>query len=291
MTTTSPILNGSISDANFYRCENHFNCSRRFLSLDTYCCERNGECCNWFQFMYNFNNKTGSSLVPYKSPTILTVFTMLILFVCLLFVSYCISILFCYCFKCGLFKRPRVVVISAVPIDNVSSASSDTTSMISSPKPHQSNSYRQRSKVGAKRNLRSPTARAVITNDCDNDSPFLIPSSNRSSTSSSNRRKNTNRHHSTRSESNNSYRTRSNNIQRRISLQQEHSSQLPNRQLNTFETVNGSIRSSRSSLSLDLHEIRTANELNTRQEVEPSAPSYYQDEKPPAYDEIVGRNY
>ena len=66
-----------------------------------------------FLFIFITNRSTNTTL-QYKSPTLITIFTLLISIICFLFISYCICILFCYYLKCGLFKVPTVVVINAV---------------------------------------------------------------------------------------------------------------------------------------------------------------------------------
>lgn len=112
-TTTSIDLAADLA----VRCDTHENCTSRIFSLDTYCCHSSQVCCNWFQYTITYNSySTKSSTpqsLPFKAPTILTILLILILIVCLLFVSYCFSILFCFCFKCGLFKRPRVILINS----------------------------------------------------------------------------------------------------------------------------------------------------------------------------------
>ena len=154
--------------------------------------------------------------------------------------------------------------------------------------------------------------------DYDNDSPFLIPphlaNKNRSSSSSSQRRsgQTANSNRSNRPTTSSSYRTSSSNlpstsasVQRRLSLSQvdEIERQRPSgtavalidmdlRADNQLETVNagGSLASSRaSSIGFTASLLDTDNQLSSRSAL-PSAPSYYQDEKPPAYDDIIKSN-
>ncbi len=93
-------------------CTTHTNCSSRILTLDTYCCSTTNNCCNWFEFTATY--KSTESLIPLKAPSILTVLAVLLLIIFFLFICYCFSILFCFCFKCGIFKRPKVVILTHV---------------------------------------------------------------------------------------------------------------------------------------------------------------------------------
>lgn len=119
-------------------CQTHENCSSRIFSLDAYCCQSRNYCCNWFE--YSTNYQPSKSTLPFKSPSILTVLIVLIVIVCLLFVSYCFSILFCFCFKCGLFRRPKIVLINSGSLPSSNTESGLTTAdLITSPK-HSTNS-------------------------------------------------------------------------------------------------------------------------------------------------------
>lgn len=191
------------------RCDSHANCSARILTLDTYCCQSTNHCCNWFQFAATY--RSAETEVRLKAPSILTILAMALLIVCFLFVSYCFSILFCFCFKCGIFKRPKVIIMRHItnsesglfasgnnsPKHSTSSTSSSSSSsshcspnrrnyrQISSNK-HQRGHKKNNSKSRGHRSTRSPTARAnrpqydaEIYVDFDSnqntDSPFLIP--------------------------------------------------------------------------------------------------------------------
>lgn len=191
-------------------CDSHANCSARILSLDTYCCQATSHCCNWFQFAATY--RSAETVVALKAPSILTILAIALLIVCFLFVSYCFSILFCFCFKCGIFKRPKVIIMRGLtnsesglftsghnsPKHSTSSTSSSSASSSSHCSPNRRN-YRQisankhqrghkknNSKSRGRRSTRSPTARAnrpqydaEIYVDFDSnqntDSPFLIP--------------------------------------------------------------------------------------------------------------------
>jgi hypothetical protein len=95
-----------------FPCMTHSNCSSRILTLDTYCCSTTSNCCNWFEFATTYRPSDPSG--PLKAPSILTVLVILLLIICFLFVCYCFSILFCFCFKCGIFRRPKVVVLTHI---------------------------------------------------------------------------------------------------------------------------------------------------------------------------------
>lgn len=188
-------------------CESHTNCSSRILTLDTYCCPSSKHCCNWFEFAAKYKSE---STVPLKAPSILTILAICLLIICFLFVCYCFSILFCFCFKCGIFKRPKVVILSQLhgsesglftnennspkhSTSTTSSASSNSSYVPSRRHHHrQSSSSHKSHKKRAHnrhRSARSPTARtysnkrpqydAEIYVDFDsnptNESPFLIP--------------------------------------------------------------------------------------------------------------------
>lgn len=191
-------------------CDSHANCSARLLTLDTYCCQSTNHCCNWFQFAATY--KSAETVVPLKAPSILTILAIALLIICFLFVSYCFSILFCFCFKCGIFKRPKVILMRNMahsesglftgghnsPKHSTSTTSSSSSSsshcspnrrhyrQISSNKHQRSGHKKTNNKSRAHRSTRSPTARAnrphydaEIYVDFDNnqntESPFLIP--------------------------------------------------------------------------------------------------------------------
>lgn len=59
-----------------------------------------------------FNSRQSSESPKLIMPTIFTVLISLILFICVLFVSYCVCILFCYLSKRGLFRKPKILIIS-----------------------------------------------------------------------------------------------------------------------------------------------------------------------------------
>lgn len=193
-------------------CDAHANCSSRILTLDTYCCLSKKQCCNWFEFAATYKSNS-SSLESLKAPSILTILAILLLIICFLFVSYCFSILFCFCFKCGIFKRPKVVILSQLhdsesglftsgnnsPKHSTSTTSSATSSSsyINSNRRHHRHISPQKKHSHKKsshhnkhrhRSTRSPTARTYsnkrpqydseIYVDFDsqtNESPFLIP--------------------------------------------------------------------------------------------------------------------
>lgn len=194
-------------------CETHANCSSRILTLDTYCCQSNNQCCNWFEFAATYRSES-SKPTTLKAPSILTILAILLLIICFLFVSYCFSILFCFCFKCGIFKRPKVVILSQLhdsesglftsgnnsPKHSTSTTSSATSSSSYLPSnrrhhrhisPHKKhNSHKKSSQHKHRhRSTRSPTARTYANKrpqyeseiyvDFDsnhtNESPFLIP--------------------------------------------------------------------------------------------------------------------
>lgn len=203
-TQTNDLKMNSSFKSTKVACETHTNCSSRILTLDTYCCPTKNYCCNWFEFAttYRFESK-----LPLKSPSILTILAILLLIICVLFVGYCFSILFCFCFKCGIFKRPKVVILSQSHNTESSlfghsnnspkhstSTSSSNSSYTSNRRAHRHvpahKNYKKKSQNKQHRHLRSPTARVYSNkrpqyNDADiyldfdsnltNDSPFLIP--------------------------------------------------------------------------------------------------------------------
>lgn len=124
-TTSEPVYLSN----NALACSVHENCTIKLFSLDAYCCQSIGACCNWFLYTSYFQFK---SSLPYKSPTILTYLVMLVVIVSLLFVSYYFAIMFCYFFKCGLFRHPKIVVVSALPASN--SLTDSTSAEMISPK-------------------------------------------------------------------------------------------------------------------------------------------------------------
>lgn len=197
--TTQTNLNNKQNEPNrLVACDTHENCSSRVFSLDAYCCQSANFCCNWFE--YSTNYQPSKSTLPFKSPSILTILMILLLIVCLLFVSYCFSILFCFCFKCGLFRRPKVVLISSGSLPSSNTESGLTTAdLITSPKHSTSSSsgsssssyssnrnrlrpktkshslqhQQQRSKraVNKSGSRQSPTARAYSLNSSHNRRP------------------------------------------------------------------------------------------------------------------------
>lgn len=124
-TTSEPVYLSN----NALACSVHENCTIKLFSLDAYCCQSIGSCCNWFLYTSYFQFKSN---LPYKSPTILTYLVILVVIVSLLFVSYCFAIVFCYFFKCGLFRHPKIVVVSALPASN--SLTDSTSAEMISPK-------------------------------------------------------------------------------------------------------------------------------------------------------------
>ena len=258
---------------------------------------------------------------------------------CLLFLIYCFGILFCFCFKCGLFKKPKIVVLSALhrsgtdlgldsteiitPKHSASSTSSGSSNSSSRFYPNRRRtSKKPRKKSHSNRYPRSPTARAFSNNaqsqqqfiengiyfEYDNDSPFLVPVQQNS------RRKTKNRQ--TTSSYCNGYTSEPTEINRPTIYSDEFNTllRLPNELNNTpiheqqirldtesGDTVSLETRSSlefgaslmqvienaendiRQEQSLIQHEIQTASPA--------PLPTYYHDEKPPSYDDIIRRNY
>ena len=296
-----------------YKCESHFNCSEKVLTLDSYCCPTNGYCCNWFEFISEFQgNSINEMPIPYKSPTLLTILTLLIILICILFISYCFSIFFCYCFNCGLFKKPNLIVITEMSSSNqgsdslsadllspkCTSAESSSSASSSSNSPFNTNSRnRRRSKNKKNReslpsnittayshSRRSPTARASSNGassrlyakpECYVDYDNESPfliPSKKTKRSNNINRSSSYSHRRTTP----SAPARSNSIAHRPST-------LDEERLSSLEPV-----SSRSS-SIDIGEslIDVIETVNTDNKTKPSAP-YYLDEKPPSYDDIIG---
>ena len=131
-TTQTPKLLSMLKNEEV-ACTTHQNCSSRILTLDTYCCPSSNTCCNWFKFTSTYKwvfyvlkiimidihfehlilyFKRSASSLPLKAPSILTILAILLFIISFLFVIYCFSILFCFCFKCGIFKRPKVIIMS-----------------------------------------------------------------------------------------------------------------------------------------------------------------------------------
>lgn len=205
-TTQTPKLLSMLKNEEV-ACTTHQNCSSRILTLDTYCCPSSNTCCNWFKFTSTY--KSASSL-PLKAPSILTILAILLFIISFLFVIYCFSILFCFCFKCGIFKRPKVIIMSQShdtesglfdnrsPKHSTSSTSSASSSSYTPNRrghrqiPRGNKQYKKKTTNKQRsRSARSPTARAYSNKrhnqhsepeiyaefdiQADSDSPFLIP--------------------------------------------------------------------------------------------------------------------
>jgi hypothetical protein len=157
-------------------------------------------------FLSRFN-----STLEYKPPTSLTIFTLLIITIAFMFILYCFCVLFCYCFKCGLFRKPKLVIINSMPASNssdstsaqiispkhssLSSSTSNSSSLSSATSPIANNrtrNQRNRSNSNSRNNYKSSVAR-VISNQHQNSynkrskrtsqSPTARASSNRNSNS------------------------------------------------------------------------------------------------------------
>jgi len=348
-TTASSIIESSKSIK--VPCETHANCSSRILTLDTYCCPTSNHCCNWFKFAVTYKPELD---IPLKAPSILTILAILLLIICFLFVCYCFSILFCFCFKCGIFKKPKVIVISHLNNSesglfngcNSPKHSTSTTSSASSNSSYSSHRRQQRhnsshknykkktySKHRNHRSGRSPTARAYsnkrpqydseIYVDFDanqNESPFLIPPElNEHVQQRVNRSLNAqqeNLNHSSRRNNSSSYRNNSNNNEVSPSAPMATDDLLSeiievdntpnivsNRQSNSIlEPVLASSLSASTTSSLGLDGVTTSNNETEITNITNSTTnvthtpnviqSYqYHDEKPPAYEDIIKRNY
>lgn len=333
-------------------CTTHINCSSRILTLDTYCCPTSNHCCNWFKFAVTYKPELE---IPLKAPSILTILAILLLIICFLFVCYCFSILFCFCFKCGIFKKPKVIVISQLnnsesglfngcnsPKNSTSttSSASSNSSYSSNRRHHRHNSshknYKKKSHSKNRshhRSGRSPTARAYsnkrpqydaeIYVDFDanqnNESPFLIPPElneqvNQRVNRSLNAQENNLNHSSRRT---NSTRNNSNEISPsapiatydllseiiEIDNDTQNSRMTSNRPSNSIlEPVLASSLSASTTSSLGLDQVTTSNNeteitniTNSTTNIihTPNVQSYqqYNDEKPPAYEDIIKRNY
>ena len=138
-----------------------------------------------------------------KAPSILTVLVILLLVICVLFVCYCFCIIFCFGFKCGLFRRPKVIIITHLQssstdsgllgAENASTSASSTLSQssVGSSRRRPPPSHKKKSTRHQRSRTRSPTARVYSNKhqrgghahtDTDNyvdidtdNSPFLIP--------------------------------------------------------------------------------------------------------------------
>ena len=188
----SSISTGEQSNATdlspFSKCISHENCTSNIFTLYSYCCESTEICCNWLQFA--ISHSKNSSRLPFKAPSIFTMFTSLLTLVSFLLASYCVCMLFCYMSKCGLFRVPKILVItelsasnngydesasgesSGSPKHSSSSSSSSSSSNSSSPAHYRRQTAKSRTKsssgVGGgrvyrpKRNtIRLPTERAT----------------------------------------------------------------------------------------------------------------------------------
>ncbi len=120
-----------------------------------------------------------------------------------MFIIYCFCVLFCYCFKCGLFRKPKLVIINAMPASNsldstsaqiispkhssMSSSTSNSSSLSSTTSPR---SNRNRNQRNNRHNNKSSIARAISNQHQNNhnkrlkrtsQSPTARASSNRNS--------------------------------------------------------------------------------------------------------------
>lgn len=311
-----------------FKCESHFNCSTKVFTLDSYCCPSNGYCCNWFEFVSEFQgNAKSQTPLSYKAPTLLTIITLLIILICILFISYCFSIFFCYCFKCGLFKKPNLIVITEMSSSNQGSdsisadllspkytsgeSSSSSASVVSSNESPYNSSHRHRSrkskgKKSARLNQSYPSNISTAYSHSRRRSPTARASSNGASsrlyakpecyvdydTESPflipNKTKSSKKTHGGYN------RSTSYSHRRTTPSAPARSNSIAHRPTTLVENderserMQSQERSSRSS-SIDIGEslIDVIETVNTENAVKPSAP-YYLDEKPPSYDDIIG---
>lgn len=105
-------INKLFSNREKLKCVTDHNCSINIFSLDSYCCNLNGFCCSWFEYIFNFQNYLNKPSVPFRSPTLLTIITLLFFLVILIIFSYCFLMLICYQYKCGLFRKPKLTVLT-----------------------------------------------------------------------------------------------------------------------------------------------------------------------------------
>jgi hypothetical protein len=90
-------------------------------------------------------------------PTIFTVFSFLISIVGLFVVCYCVTMLFCYISKRGLFQKPKVIIITEVAVaENSTGEGNDSSSSFSSASSSCSNSPARR--IGNRRAVKTTAA-------------------------------------------------------------------------------------------------------------------------------------
>ncbi|CAF0716079.1 unnamed protein product [Brachionus calyciflorus] len=308
-----------------YKCDSHFNCSDRVFTLESYCCPTNGYCCNWFEFVSDFQGNKAP--LPYKSPTLMTIITLLIILICFLFITYCFSIFFCYCFKCGLFKKPNLIVITEMsPSSNQESdslsadllspkygetSSSSTISVTSSSdSPFNRNGSNRSSRSKNKKNnkrlnqsypsnistaysnsRRSPTARASSNGASSRlyaKPECYVDYDTESPFLIPTKSKSSNKRSSyNRSTSYSHKRSMPSAPVRSNSISHRRSAIMENEDERS-ERIESRDRSSSRASSLDIGEtlIDVIETVNSENSVKPSAP-YYLDEKPPSYDDII----
>lgn len=105
-------INKFFSNQEKLKCENDYNCSIIIFTLNSYCCNLNGFCCSWFEYIFHFQSYSNKHSVPFRLPTLLTIITLLIFLVFLIIFNYCLIMLVCYRFKCGLFRKPKLTIIT-----------------------------------------------------------------------------------------------------------------------------------------------------------------------------------
>ncbi len=97
-----------------------------------------------FEFLKNNSYKiniwrSSPEKLAFKMPTIFTVFSFLIALVCLFVVSYVVCMLFCYISKRGLFRPPKIIIVSEV----LEASSYDDSTADSAAQPPRSPQQRQ----------------------------------------------------------------------------------------------------------------------------------------------------
>lgn len=268
--------------------------------------------------------------MPLKAPSILTILAILLLIICFLFVCYCFSILFCFCFKCGIFKRPRMVILSHMHSSESGlfesgnnspkhSASSSSASSTSSYTPNNRRNHRHaplnnknmKKKSHNKhhgRSGRSPTARAFsnkrsqyntdIYLDCDsnqtNDSPFLIPPElNDQVQQRINRSLNTSNENASRTSSySNSHQTVTPSAP--FATDDQLNEIVEHRTSNTIlePVIESSLSTSNLSVASNLiEENGNALVIDAATHSATTIQFQYTDEQPPSYDDIIKRNF
>ncbi|RNA21221.1 hypothetical protein BpHYR1_007623 [Brachionus plicatilis] len=278
------------------KCATHFNCSIKILTLDSYCCGPNGFCCSWFEYILDSPSNTNDYSVQYKPPTLSTIIVLLIILVCMLLICYCFIIFLCFRFKCGLFKKPNLIVISEASDSSIYESDCVSAQLFSSKnqslKSHQTSSN-QLSKNFIQKNQNQNLRSSISMSYCP--SPQILAHS-----SSSNFNFKSDRHFDNEKESPSSIHSRMNKKNKRQNKMDTQNrtkscdfSQYypflndPNELDENFDDNNLQLPSESSSLNIE--NTGDGIQANNSNHCGKESLNFYADEKPPSYYDIIKR--